>query len=73
MKKPKNFEDGLARLEAILEKISDEDTPLNDALKSYGEAAELIAYCNETLDAARLQIEEIDAQLQNKNVEEDLA
>lgn len=73
MKKPKNFEDGITRLEAILEKISDEETPLNDALKSYSEAAELIAYCNATLDAAQLQIEEIDTRLQNKTVEEDVS
>ena len=72
MRKPKNFEEGIARLDAILEKISAEDTALNDALKLYGEAAELVSYCNTTLDAAQLQIEEIDAKLQAGAGQEDL-
>ncbi len=70
MKKPKNFEDGLARLELILEK---ENTPLNESLKLYSEAAELVAYCNATLDAAQLQIEEIDAKLQPGAAQEELS
>lgn len=73
MKKPKNFEDGIARLELILDKISDETTPLNESLKLYSEAAELISYCNTTLDAAQLQIQEIDTKLQNGTVQEDLS
>lgn len=73
MKKPKNFEDGLARLELILEKIGDENTPLNESLKLYSEAAELVAYCNATLDAAQLQIEEIDAKLQPSAAQEELS
>ena len=72
MRKPKNFEEGIARLDAILETISAEDTALNDALKLYGEAAELVSYCNTTLDAAQLQIEEIDAKLQAGAGQEDL-
>ena len=71
MRKPKNFEDGLTRLEGILDTISAEETPLQDALKLYGEAAELISYCNQTLDAAQLQIEEIDTQMKPKTEQEE--
>ena len=63
MRAPKSFEDGLARLQGILEKLQSEDTPLADSVKLYAEAAELIRYCNETLNSARLQIEEINASL----------
>lgn len=63
MRAPKSFEDGLARLQGILEKLQSEDTPLADSVKLYAEAAELIRYCSGALNSARLQIEEIDASL----------
>ena len=64
MKKPKNFEDGLTRLQEILALLADENTPLAQAIKLYAEAAELVAYCDGTLQDAKLQIEEIDLQLE---------
>lgn len=64
MKTPKNFEDGIARLQAILAQMKDEDTPLDKAVKLYAEAAQLIDYCNTTLQNAKLQIDEIDHALQ---------
>ena len=64
MKTPKNFEDGIARLQAILAQMHDEDTPLDKAVKLYAEAAQLIDYCNTTLQNAKLQIDEIDHALQ---------
>lgn len=63
MKTPKNFEDGLARLQDILAQMQDESTTLEKSVKLYAEAAQLIAYCNTTLHDAQLQIEEIDATL----------
>ncbi len=65
MKTPKNFEEGICRLEEILANIADETTPIAQAVKLYAEAAELLAYCNTTLASASLQIEEIDAKFQN--------
>lgn len=61
MKAPKNFEDGLARLQEILHQMQDETTTLDKSVKLYAEAAQLIAYCNTALGQAKLQIEEIDA------------
>ncbi|MBM6717043.1 exodeoxyribonuclease VII small subunit [Gemmiger formicilis] len=61
MKTPKNFEEGLARLQQILQQMQDETTTLDKSVKLYAEAAQLIAYCNTTLENAKLQIEEIDA------------
>ena len=64
MKTPKNFEDGIARLQAILAQMQDEDTPLDKAVKLYAEAGQQIDYCNTTLQKAKLQIDEIDHALQ---------
>lgn len=69
MRKPKSFEEGLSRLETILDQIGGEETSLQEALKLYSEAAELVNYCNTALDTAQLQIEEIDTQLQNAQEE----
>ena len=61
MKAPKNFEEGVALLQEILRQMQDESTTLDKSVKLYAEAAQLIAYCNTTLEQAKLQIEEIDA------------
>ena len=63
MRNPQNFEEGLARLQMVLAQMQDETTTLDKAVKLYAEAAQLIAYCNQTLQNAKLQIEEIDAAL----------
>ena len=66
MKTPKTFEEGLQCLQDVLAQMQDEATSLDKAVKLYAEAAQLIAYCNTTLQQAKLQIEEIDAALQNE-------
>ena len=63
MKQPKSFEEGLTRLQELLTALQDESTPLAQSVKLYAEAAGLISYCKLTLDAAKLQINEIDASL----------
>ena len=63
MKQPKSFEEGLTRLQELLTALQDESTPLAQSVKLYAEAASLISYCKQTLDAAKLQIDEIDASL----------
>ena len=60
MKTPKTFEEGLQRLQDVLAQMQDEATSLDKAVKLYAEAAQLIAYCNTTLQQAKLQIEQID-------------
>lgn len=66
MKQPKSFEEGMQRLQELLSVLQDETTPLAQSVKLYAEAANLISYCKETLDSAKLQIDEIDAELLNK-------
>ena len=61
MKKGTTFESASAELEAILAELSDEETPLDRSLVLYARAAELIAFCDETLKKAQVAVEEIDA------------
>ena len=62
MRAPKSFEDGMTRLEAILEQMQQPETTLAESVKLYAEAASLMDYCNGTLEKATLQLDEIDAQ-----------
>ena len=63
MKAPKTFEEGMTRLEDILEKMQSEETTLAESVKLYAEAAGVVDYCNKTLDKGSLQSEEIDGRL----------
>ncbi len=55
------FEQASAQLDDILSELSNEVTPLDRSLALYAEAAKLIAFCGETLEKARITVEEIDA------------
>ena len=61
MKKGMTFESASAELDDILAGLSDEETPLERSLALYARAAELIAFCDETLKKAQMTVEEIDA------------
>jgi N utilization substance protein B len=63
MKAPKSYEEGMERLNAILAKMQDEQTTLAEAVKLYAEAASLMEYCHTALEKTSLQIEEIDAKI----------
>ena len=63
MSKELSYEQAMARLQTLLEKLQDESTPLAEAIQLYAEAAQMIAVCHAALENARLQIEEIDLKL----------
>ena len=63
MKAPKSYEEGMERLNGILAKMQDEQTTLAEAVKLYAEAASLMEYCHTALEKTSLQIEEIDAKI----------
>lgn len=63
MKTPKSFEQGMSQLEQLLEKLADPDTTLDQAIALYGQAAQLVQFCDEALRQAKLQIEQIDQTL----------
>lgn len=64
MKKPKNFEEGSAALQQLLDQLADPSTPLDKAIKLYSDAASLIAYCTEALENAKLEMERINLTLE---------
>lgn len=52
-----SFEKALARLEEILETMTLPDTPLEDAVKLFEEADNLIQFCNQRLEKAGKRVE----------------
>ena len=56
-KPPESFESAYARLEKILELKDRGNAALEDSMKLYQEADELINYCNKSLKTAEKKIE----------------
>jgi exodeoxyribonuclease VII small subunit len=54
-----SFEKAFERLEQILEKMNGGKTPLEDALKLFEEAENLIRTCNTRLTSAEQKIEQL--------------
>lgn len=55
-----SFEEALTKLEAIVEKLDDEDITLEESVQLYEEGLKLSKICSETLENAELKIEEIE-------------
>jgi len=55
-----SFEEALTKLEAIVEKLDDEDITLEESVQLYEEGLKLSKICSETLEIAELKIEEIE-------------
>ncbi len=58
-----SFETSISELEAILEKMSGEETSLEESIELYAKAAALVADCNKQLANASVKVEEISALL----------
>lgn len=54
------FEEALKRLEAVVEKLNDQDISLEESVTLYEEGIKLSKICSETLESAALKIEQID-------------
>jgi len=65
----KNFEESLARLEEILELMNSGNVGLDDSLKLFEEADQLILSCNRRLNDAEKKIEKL---IKNRNGELEL-
>lgn len=57
-----SFEDALARLEEIVEKLEAENISLEESVKLYEEGIELSKSCTQTLEQAELRIEKVNEQ-----------
>lgn len=66
------FEQASKDLTEILAMLQDENTPLDEALRLYAKAADTIAACNDILQDAQLQVEEINTKLQESEKENDV-
>jgi exodeoxyribonuclease VII small subunit len=53
------FEESLARLEKIVERLQRDDVPLDEALELFKEGTVLTTRCDELLSAAELRIQDL--------------
>lgn len=60
MRKDMKFEEALAKLSEINEKLSAEDVYLEDSVKLFKEGVELTKFCQKKLDEAKQEIEQIE-------------
>lgn len=70
MGKKKTFEDALAQLETIVSDMENNEVSLEENLKLYKEAVDLIAFCSATLQKAKLEVEVYNEKL-NQSEEND--
>jgi exodeoxyribonuclease VII small subunit len=54
-----SFEQALAELEAIVQKLESGQTALEESIAMYERGARLKAHCEQRLEAARLRVEKI--------------
>lgn len=55
------FEDAMARLQEIVERLEGGEAPLEEAMALFEEGAKLSALCYNTLDRAQLKVTELAA------------
>lgn len=55
-----SFEEALTKLEAIVEKLDDDEITLEESVRLYEEGLKLSKICSQTLENAELKIEEIE-------------
>lgn len=55
-----SFEEALTKLEAIVQKLDDNDITLEESVQLYEEGLKLSKLCSQTLEDAELKIEEIE-------------
>ena len=54
-----SFENALARLEEIVEKLEDDSISLEDSISLYEEGIKLSKYCSQGLEEVELRMEEV--------------
>lgn len=56
-KKVEHFEDGLKKLQALVEKLERGDLPLEQAMESFTEGMQLAQFCHRKLEEAERKVE----------------
>lgn len=72
MGKEMSFEAAMEQLDGILEQLSGDGLKLDDSVKQYAKAAELIELCHKKLEDAKVRVEEIDARIGRIGDEDDV-
>ncbi len=57
-----SFEEALTKLEAIVEKLDDQEITLEESVRLYEQGLKLSRICSQTLESAELKIVEIEKQ-----------
>lgn len=57
MAKKITFEEALAKLEEIAERLEGGDISLDEALKKFDEGVKMVAFCNEKLEEAQRKVD----------------
>ena len=60
MKEDLSFEDALAQLETIVNKLEEGDISLDEAIKAYEKGSILKEHCEKKLNEAKLKVEKIE-------------
>lgn len=55
-----DFENSMKRLSEISERMSGADLPLEESVKMYAEAAQLVKDCREYIENAKLRVEQLE-------------
>lgn len=58
-KKPQDFEQSLAQLEGIVERMEQADLPIEEALKAFEQGINLTRQCQSILDQAEQKVEKL--------------
>ena len=66
-KKEPTFEQAMARLDEIVSALDGGMVSLDDSLALFSEGAELIAFCNKSLEGAKLTLEQLFPEQDNKD------
>lgn len=53
------YEQAMKKLEKIVEKLEDGSLPLEESIKLFEESTKLAAFCNDTLEKAKLRVTEL--------------
>ena len=67
MKKELSFEDALAELEIIVNKLESGDVSLDEAIKAYERGSILKEQCEKKLNEAKLKVEKIEEKSKQNN------
>lgn len=54
--KTPSLEEGFLRLEEVIERMEQDELPLEEAFRSYSEGMELLKQCNEQIDRVEKQV-----------------